>query len=51
MANIRQVEIVATWRKWYAEAIRSAGRLVVGPVSAGFAPTIESLAAPFDKPK
>ena len=50
-ANVRQVEIVATWRKWYAEAVRSVGRLVVGPVSAGFASTIDGLAAPFDNTK
>jgi Zn-dependent M28 family amino/carboxypeptidase len=51
MAGIRQVEIVATWRKWYAEAVRSASRLVVGPVSAGFGPGLEGLAAPFDRAK
>jgi len=30
IARLRQAEIVATWRKWYVEAIRSANRLVPG---------------------
>jgi hypothetical protein len=51
MANIRQAEIVATWRKWYAEAVRSVTRLVVGPVSPAFSPKVEDLAAPFETAK
>jgi hypothetical protein len=48
-ANLRQAEIVATWRKWYAEAVRSASRLVVGPAGARLASKLEALAAPFDQ--
>jgi Zn-dependent M28 family amino/carboxypeptidase len=51
IANIRQAEIVATWRKWYGEAVRSVSRLVVGPVSAEFAMRVEGLAAPFNAAK
>jgi len=49
MANIRQVEIVATWRKWYAEAVRSVSRLVIGPASPAFAPKLDDLAKPFER--
>ncbi len=46
----KQALIVASWRKWYAEAIRSASRLVVGPVSPRFGPTIDKLAGAFEGP-
>jgi hypothetical protein len=49
-AALRQAEIVATWRKWYAEAIRSTTRLVVGPTSAQFAQRLDELAGPFEHP-
>ena len=39
--------IVAAWRKWYGEAVRSAWRLVVGPVTGLFDQRIEQLAKPF----
>ncbi len=39
--------IVAAWRKWYGEAVRSARRLVVGPVTGLFDQRIEQLAKPF----
>jgi len=41
-------ESVAAWRKWYAEAVRSVSRLVVGPVSARFGPGLEALARGFE---
>ena len=43
----QQIEIVTAWRKWYAEAVRSASRLVVGPVSQRFSSRLDELAAPF----
>jgi hypothetical protein len=39
--------IVAAWRKWYGEAVRSVRRLVVGPVTGLFDQRIEQLAKPF----
>jgi aminopeptidase YwaD len=36
--------VVAAWRKWYGEAVRSARRLVVGPVTGLFEQKIEKLA-------
>ena len=39
--------IVAAWRKWYGEAVRSARRLVVGPVTGLFDQRLEQLAKPF----
>ena len=32
-AQAREATIVAAWRKWYGEAVRSVSRLVVGPAS------------------
>jgi hypothetical protein len=49
-AMLKQAEIVATWRKWYAEAVRSSSRVVVGSVSAQFQPKIDAIARPFDRP-
>jgi hypothetical protein len=45
---LRQAEIVATWRKWYAQAVRSASRLVLAPASAGFMRRIDQLAKAFE---
>ncbi len=42
--------VIPAWRKWYAEAVRSADRLVVGAPSADFAGRLRTLAAPFDSP-
>jgi Zn-dependent M28 family amino/carboxypeptidase len=48
MASLRQAEIVATWRKWYGESVRSAARLVAGPASPALLQRLEALAGPFD---
>jgi aminopeptidase YwaD len=48
MARLRQAEIVATWRKWYAQAVRSASRLVLSPASAGFLRRLDELAKSFE---
>ena len=45
-AATREVTILDAWRKWYDEAVRSARRLVVGPVSADFDQKLETIAAP-----
>jgi hypothetical protein len=50
-AMLKQAEIIATWRKWYAEAVRSTSRLVVGPVSAQFLPKIDAIAKQFEDPR
>ena len=42
--------VIPAWRKWYAEAVRSADRLVVGAPSADFAGRLRTLSAPFDTP-
>jgi hypothetical protein len=42
--------VVPAWRKWYAEAVRSADRLVVGPPSPDFIARLSALAKPFDTP-
>jgi Zn-dependent M28 family amino/carboxypeptidase len=42
--------VIPAWRKWYAEAVRSAGRLVVGTPSPDFAGRLRTLAEPFDSP-
>ena len=47
-AKTREAQIVTAWRKWYAEAVRSVSRLVVGPPAADFASKVEALAKPFD---
>ena len=41
-------EAIAAWRKWYGEAVRSVGRLVVGPATPAFDEKVRALAAPFD---
>jgi cyclophilin family peptidyl-prolyl cis-trans isomerase/Zn-dependent M28 family amino/carboxypeptidase len=43
-AKARETTIVQAWRKWYGEAIRSASRLVVGPVTPAFTKALEDLA-------
>ena len=48
-ARLRQAEIVAAWQRWYAQAVRSAVRLVIGPPSADAARRIEALAVPFER--
>jgi aminopeptidase YwaD len=47
-AKTRESQIIAAWRKWYAEAVRSVSRLVVGTPPADFASKLEGLAKPFD---
>ena len=47
-AKTREATIVAAWRKWYGEAVRSVSRLVVGPTSSALAERIGRLAAPFE---
>ncbi|MEZ5316727.1 MAG: M28 family peptidase [Vicinamibacterales bacterium] len=49
-AEAREQEILAAWRQWYAEAVQSASRLVVGPATADFAAAVQQLAAPFQSP-
>jgi aminopeptidase YwaD len=46
-ARTRETQIVAAWRKWYGEAVRSVTRLVVGQPSADFGARLEKLAAGF----
>ena len=46
-ARARETTIVAAWRKWYAEAVRSASRLVVGTPPASFTADLERIAATF----
>ena len=46
-ARLREDQIVGAWKKWYGEAVESVSRLVVGPTSPRFAPTLDRLAAPF----
>ena len=46
-AKIRETQIVAAWRKWYGEAVRSVTRLVVGPAPADFSSRLDALAAEF----
>jgi hypothetical protein len=41
-------KVVAAWRTWYGEAVRSVRRLVVGPVTGLFDQRIEQLAKPFE---
>jgi hypothetical protein len=50
-ASLPSASIVAqAWRKWYAQAVRSVERLVVGTPSPGFAEHVRAIAAPFDTP-
>ena len=46
-ARLREDQIVTAWKQWYAEAVGSVSRLVVGPTSAAFRATLDQLAAPF----
>ena len=46
-ARLREDQIVSAWKKWYAEAVASTSRLVLGKPSAAFGPKLEQLAAPF----
>jgi hypothetical protein len=48
VSQLRQAEIVATWRKWYAQAVRSASRLALSPASAPFMHQLDELAKPFE---
>jgi cyclophilin family peptidyl-prolyl cis-trans isomerase len=47
-ARTREGQIVAAWRKWYGEAVRSASRLIVGPAPADFGSRLDALAAGFE---
>jgi aminopeptidase YwaD len=49
-AAAREATILAAWRKWYGEAVRSATRLVTGSPSASFTAELTKLAEPFDRP-
>jgi aminopeptidase YwaD len=44
IARLRQAEIVATWRKWYVEAVRSAQRLIPGGATPAFSRRLDQLA-------
>lgn len=46
-ARARETTIVAAWKKWYAEAVRSASRLIVGAAPATFQPELDKIAAEF----
>jgi aminopeptidase YwaD len=48
-AKTREGQIVSAWRKWYAEAVRSVSRLVVGSASADFTARLDTLAAEFER--
>lgn len=48
-AKMREGQIVAAWRKWYAEAVRSVSRLVVGSAPADFTARLDTLAAEFER--
>lgn len=50
-SNARETAIVKAWQKWYAEAIRSTSRLVVGAVSPEFEKRLELLAASLSIPE
>ena len=39
---------VPAWRKWYGEAVRSVGRLLVGTPPPGFEDRIRAIAEPFE---
>ena len=47
-AKTRETTIVAAWKKWYAQAVRSTTRLVTGPPGPEFAGRISQLAARFE---
>ena len=47
-ARQRQSEIVAAWRRWYAQAVRSASRLSVGRASEEFSRRLAAMAALFE---
>jgi len=40
--------VTAAWKKWYAEAVRSTRRLVLGEPSAAFNEQVEAIARPFE---
>jgi hypothetical protein len=44
----REKAILAAWNKWYAEAVRSASRLVIGVPPASYAAELERLAKTFE---
>jgi len=46
----REATILAAWQKWYAEAVRSTSRLVIGTPPASFSADIERWANGFEKP-
>jgi cyclophilin family peptidyl-prolyl cis-trans isomerase len=50
-AQARERTIVAAWRTWYADAVRSASRLVLGPTGPAFAARLEDLAATVAPPQ
>jgi cyclophilin family peptidyl-prolyl cis-trans isomerase/Zn-dependent M28 family amino/carboxypeptidase len=47
-ADEREATILAAWRKWYAEAVRSTSRLVIGTAPASLTAEIERLAKTFE---
>lgn len=50
-ASDREAAILAAWKKWYAEAVRSTSRLVIGTPPASFTAEIERLAKTFEAAK
>jgi len=47
-AQKREVTILGAWKKWYAEAVRSTSRLVIGTAPASLTAEIERLAKTFE---
>ena len=47
-ARARETTILVAWKKWYAEAVRSASRLVVGTPAPSFSVELNKIAAEFE---
>ena len=47
-AKARETTIIAAWKKWYAEAVRSSSRLAVGTPSGSFLGELNKIAAEFE---
>src|SRR5262249_13212129 len=46
-ARLREDQVVSAWKKWYAEAVLSVSRLVVGPASPALQARLPQLSARF----
>ena len=51
VARAREATILAAWRKWYGEAVRSASRLVTGAPTVAFNEELNRIAASFETSK